>query len=66
MEDSKQRIYVKDKEYYFHKCVFNSNSSQSQKNQNEFVIQFESTFKEGNLIEKSNFEKNCINYLIKK
>ena len=65
-EDSKQRIYVKDKEYYFHKCVFNSNSSLSQKNQNEFVVQFESTFKDENPIEKNNFEKNCLSYLTKK
>lgn len=66
IEELKQRIYVKDKKYYFHKCVFNSNSSLSQKNKNEFIVQFEATFKDGSPIEKNNFEKNCLNYLIEK
>ena len=63
IQESKQRIYVKDKKYYFHKCVLNSNSSLSQKNQNESIIQFEATFTGNNYIKKQEFEKNCINYL---
>jgi hypothetical protein len=63
IQESKQRIYIKDKKYYFHKCVLNSNSSLSLKNQNESIIQFEATFTEKKHIKKQEFEKNCINYL---
>lgn len=66
IKELKQRIYVKDKKYYFHKCVFNSNSSLLQKNQDEFVVQFEATFKKNEVIKKDEFEVNCFNYLIEK
>jgi len=66
IKELKQRIYVKDKKYYFHKCVFNSNSSLLQKNQDEFVVQFEATFKKNEVIKKDEFEANCFNYLIEK
>lgn len=62
IKNQMQRIYLHDKDYFFHKCTLNSNSSLSQQNQNESVIQFETTFKDWKSIDRNEFEKNCIDY----
>lgn len=65
IDEKKHRIYEGTNKYYFHKCVFNSNSSQWLKNKNEFVVAFESSFKRKK-IPKIEYEKNCIDYMIQK
>jgi len=59
----KQRIYNKDWEYFFHKCAINSNSSDFLRNKNEYVFQFESSFKYWKKIKKELLIDNYIGFL---
>ena len=61
---NKQRVYTKDKEYYFHKCVLNSNSSNYLKNKDEFIFQFESTYKNWKKIDKQKLIENAKDFLV--
>ncbi|MFA5917701.1 MAG: NAD(P)-binding protein [Candidatus Gracilibacteria bacterium] len=64
--EEKQRIYNKDKKYYFHKCVLNSNSSEFLKNKDEFIFQFENSYKNGKKIDQEKLIQNNIDFLISK
>ncbi len=62
-ENSSQRIYNHEKQYYHHKLAINTNSSFAMQQENATLFQFEISSKNNRKKSKSLAAKNAIEYL---